>query len=112
VLNVASLGNLNRQFVSILRSEQDTDRPITGNPTTFATLLSESATLATLDEAFAPQLSEGASQTQRRAFPYLFMARWVVGSSPALLCSRAGWASGCGFPGLRSRIIEWTSALR
>jgi hypothetical protein len=36
VLNVASLGNLNRQFVSILRSEQDADRPITGNPTTFA----------------------------------------------------------------------------
>jgi hypothetical protein len=44
-------------------------------------LLSETATLATLDEAFAAQLSEGAVQTQRRAFPYLFMARWVAAPS-------------------------------
>lgn len=30
VLNEASLGNLNRQFVSLLRSEQDAERPIVG----------------------------------------------------------------------------------
>jgi hypothetical protein len=28
VLNVASLGNLNRQFVSLLRSEQDAEMPM------------------------------------------------------------------------------------
>ena len=32
-------GNLNRQFVSLLRSEQDAERPITGNPDTFEILL-------------------------------------------------------------------------
>lgn len=45
VLNVASLGNLNRQFVSLLRSEQDAERPIVGNPDTFETLLGSDARL-------------------------------------------------------------------
>ena len=40
VLNVASLGNLNRQFVSLLRSEQDAERPIVGNPDVFEKLTS------------------------------------------------------------------------
>ena len=31
VLNVKSLGNLNRQFVSLLRSEQESSSPIIGN---------------------------------------------------------------------------------
>lgn len=34
-------GNLNRQFVSLLRSEQDTLNPILGNPTVWNSLLGE-----------------------------------------------------------------------
>lgn len=45
VLNVASLGNLNRQFVSLLRSEQDAERPIVGNPDVFEKLLGTDASL-------------------------------------------------------------------
>lgn len=83
MLNVASLGNLNRQFVSILRSEQDADRPITGNPDTFAKLLGEGATLVTLDEAFAGE--EAVLQKKRRAFPYRFMARRAHSPRPISL---------------------------
>ncbi len=39
LLNVRSLGNLNRQFVSLLRSEQDSDKPIIGDPTVWESLL-------------------------------------------------------------------------
>ena len=53
MLNNASLGNLNRQFISLLRSEQATEQPILGNPHVWARLLGEGARLTTLDQAFA-----------------------------------------------------------
>lgn len=39
VLNVKSLGNLNRQFVSLLRSEQESSNPIIGSPEAFEKVL-------------------------------------------------------------------------
>lgn len=41
LLNVRSLGNLNRQFVSLLRSEQHSQSPLYGNPKVWAKLLGE-----------------------------------------------------------------------
>ena len=55
LLNVKSLGNLNRQFVSLLRSEQHTEVPTIGNPKVWGEILGEGSRLATLDEAFAPK---------------------------------------------------------
>jgi hypothetical protein len=43
ILNEASLGNLNRQFVSLLRSEQDADEPIVGQPAVFESLIGADA---------------------------------------------------------------------
>mmetsp|Transcript_44153 Transcript_44153/g.84372 ORF Transcript_44153/g.84372 Transcript_44153/m.84372 type:complete len:473 (+) Transcript_44153:222-1640(+) len=73
VLNVASLGNLTRQFVSLLRSEQDAERPIVGNPKAFERLLGPEAKLSTLEEAM------GHTKGQRkRGFPWFDTIRWVM----------------------------------
>ena len=77
VLNVASLGNLNRQFVSLLRSEQDAERPIVGNPDTFETLLGSEATLFRMKDALVD--SDGKDiKIKRRAFPILSTLQWVA----------------------------------
>ena len=68
VLNVASLGNLNRQFVSLLRSEQATEKPIVGNPTEFEQLLGNDARLLRLDEV---------ERNFRRRFPYWSTLKWA-----------------------------------
>ena len=58
ILNVMSLGNLNRQFVSLLRSEQDDLKaePFIGDHTAWDRLLGpdNGVRLTTLDNAFAP----------------------------------------------------------
>jgi hypothetical protein len=68
VLNVASLGNLNRQFVSLLRSEQATEKPIVGNPSEFEQLLGDDARLLRLDEV---------ERNFRRRFPYWSTLKWA-----------------------------------
>jgi len=68
VLNIASLGNLNRQFVSLLRSEQATEKPIVGNPTEFEQLLGNDARLLRLDEV---------ERNFRRRFPYWSTLKWA-----------------------------------
>lgn len=68
VLNVASLGNLNRQFVSLLRSEQATEKPIVGNPSEFEQLLGNDARLLRLDEV---------ERNFRRRFPYWSTLKWA-----------------------------------
>lgn len=70
LLNVASLGNLNRQFVSLLRSEQSAVSPSLGDPSVWSLLLGGTSKLLTLDEAFVGRRS-------RRRFPYAATARWV-----------------------------------
>ena len=69
VLNVASLGNLNRQFVSLLRSEQDAERPIVGNPEAFEKLLGPNVKLCAL--------SSLSQVTHRRRFPYAATLGWA-----------------------------------
>jgi len=81
VLNVASLGNLNRQFVSLLRSEQDAERPIVGNPKTFETLLGPDARLFRMrDASIILDATTGEKKTvaiTKRAFPVLPALEWV-----------------------------------
>lgn len=78
VLNVKSLGNLNRQFVSLLRSEQGAKRPIIGNPAVWESLLGEGATLTTLDQAFKTADGKDMNASMARGFPYITTIRWVL----------------------------------
>lgn len=80
ILNVASLGNYNRQFVSILRSEQDIDLDTltikaTANPTDFLQLYHENATMCKIEEAFDPP--KDGQYRRKRMFPFLSTAKWV-----------------------------------
>jgi len=70
ILNIKSLGNLNRQFVSLLRSEQDgLSQTDIGNPAVFDSLIPDEP-LLTLDQALAPAV--------KRRFPYLKTLRWAL----------------------------------
>ena len=69
VLNVASLGNLNRQFVSLLRSEQATEKPIVGNPAEFEQLLGSDVKLTRVSEV---------ERNFRRRFPYWSTLKWAL----------------------------------
>ena len=69
VLNVASLGNLNRQFVSLLRSEQDAEHPVVGNSDAFEKILGPDAKLCALGDLDRV--------TQRRRFPYSATLGWA-----------------------------------
>ena len=77
ILNVASLGNYNRQFVSILRSEQDLElhdsiaTTVTGNPIAFQKLFHEDAELCKVEDAFSR------NKGGRRIFPIVSTAKWV-----------------------------------
>lgn len=71
LLNVKSLGNLNRQFVSLLRSEQYAEAPTIGNSKVWGDILGDGSRLQTLDEAFAPQC-DIQSKSQSSAVPPRF----------------------------------------
>eukprot|EP01038_Epipyxis_sp_PR26KG_P005317 gene5317-7381_t len=58
ILNVKSLGNLNRQFVSLLRSEQDSRAKIQANPQVWESILEDSKLLR-IDEAFLSSINNG-----------------------------------------------------
>lgn len=80
ILNVASLGNYNRQFVSILRSEQDIDvdapPPVmAGNCIAFQQLFHPDATMVKIKEAFKGP--EKGVYRKKRIFPVLSTAKWV-----------------------------------
>jgi len=85
VLNVASLGNLNRQFVSLLRSEQDASRPIVGNPDTFETLLGPKARLFKMQDAMDGRTESANGKIKRRSFPILVTAGWVYSNLGVIL---------------------------
>jgi hypothetical protein len=79
LLNITSLGNMNRQFLSLLRSEQESHAPVIGDPRTFSKLLGENAKLTTLDEAFAKRYEELLSKgIPSRRFPYWFTIQLVI----------------------------------
>lgn len=65
---------MNRQFVSLLRSEQDAKIPVIGDHSVWEKLLGTEATLMKLDCAFDP-LQGGRLPT--RNFPFLQMLKWV-----------------------------------
>jgi len=76
ILNIKSFGNLNRQFVSLLRSEQDGYRRILGDHRVFEKLLGENMPLTTLDEAFLPP--------NRRSLPFRKIVQYVL-SNPKVV---------------------------
>jgi len=78
VLNVKSLGNLNRQFVSLLRSEQGAKLPILGNPVVWESLLGEGSRMITLKQAFCNEEGKAINMSMSRTFPYLTTIRWVI----------------------------------
>ena len=86
ILNVRSLGNLNRQFVSLLRSEQDSlSPPLLGDGSVWGSLLASSsgegegegeeiaveAQMLTLDQAFEESSHHNLRRGKRRGYPYL-----------------------------------------
>jgi len=81
IVNIKSLGNLNRQFVSLLRSEQDSAAPIIGDPSVWEDLTFEPGTrkLVRLEQAFEANLAKGGPNKYRRArrFPFGLTAQWV-----------------------------------
>jgi len=92
LLNVKSLGNMNRQFVSLLRSEQDSSAPIIGNPEVWNSLLGPTHKLTTLDEAFVPQSSQelqAKKNRPRRRFPYVNVLK-LVWHNPRLILPGIG----------------------
>ena len=98
VLNIKSLGNLNRQFVSLLRSEQDASRPAIGDPEGWRTVLGDEAHLTTLEHAFG-KISATQTNTiiRKRAFPIRSTLRWAWSNPtvlwPALLlCAETVWS--------------------
>ena len=78
VLNVASLGNLNRQFVSLLRSEQAAVSPKLGDSSVWGRLLGGSSKLLTLDEAFE-------HHRMRRHVPYRATLEWIYTNPGVIL---------------------------
>eukprot|EP01034_Spumella_vulgaris_P034970 gene34970-43122_t len=84
VLNVKSLGNLNRQFVSLLRSEQDSDHPVVGDSETWEKILGPDSQLMTLNDAFRLEACNVADHSlvehnrlRKRGFPYWTTMKWV-----------------------------------
>lgn len=77
VLNVKSLGNLNRQFVSLLRSEQDAKNPIIGDPTVWESLMGPHLKLVRIDDAFAANISK-LERRKARTFPYWSTIQWAL----------------------------------
>ena len=69
------VGNMNRQFVSLLRSEQDTNYPIIGNYTVWEKLLGDDAKLATLHDSF--DINRGGVAPSRK-FPIKGLLRWMI----------------------------------
>lgn len=81
ILNITSLGNLNRQFVSLLRSEQEATFQIVGTPDIWNSLLGDhpEVQMRRLDEAFPES-----EKPKRRYFPLLTTIA-LVWNNPKLI---------------------------
>lgn len=66
---------MNRQFVSLLRSEQDTDKPVIGDCEVWEKLIGQDAKLGTLQDSF--DQSRGGVPPSRK-FPIRGLIRWVL----------------------------------
>lgn len=73
------IGNLNRQFVSLLRSEQETARPIVGDPSTFENILGpeECYRLTRFEDAF-PAHSAAQPATKEVALTRMNILKKIV----------------------------------
>lgn len=65
---------MNRQFVSLLRSEQDANFPVIGKHQVWEKLLGPEAKLIDLQSAFDPKCG---GRLPTRNFPYWQMIKWV-----------------------------------
>lgn len=75
VLKVQTIGNINLQFISLLRSEQDgLVDSVVGDCTVWQELLGGEHKLMKLDEAF--QFQENAAF--KRRFPYISIIKWLL----------------------------------
>mmetsp|Transcript_29543 Transcript_29543/g.102164 ORF Transcript_29543/g.102164 Transcript_29543/m.102164 type:complete len:265 (-) Transcript_29543:495-1289(-) len=77
VLNVASLGNLNRQFVSLLRSEQGAASPSVGDARAFEKLLGPEAKLARIGDALA-NIDAAGLPIPPKKFPFAQTMLWAA----------------------------------
>jgi hypothetical protein len=80
ILNIVSFGNMNRQFLSLLRSEQEAHSPVIGDYNTWANLLGSESKMLTLDDAFLSRSigKDGDSSMPRRIFPYYIVLKLIV----------------------------------
>lgn len=84
IMNIASFGNINRQFISLLRSEQGCNQPVLGDHTCFEQLLGPEAELMTIDEGLLTHNDVEMVGNRRitklnpRRFPYSAAAKWVM----------------------------------
>jgi hypothetical protein len=76
------LGNMNRQFVSLLRSEQDTNKPVIGNYDVWEKLIGENAKLTTLHDSFDPNCG---GVPPSRKFPIRGLVRWMIKNPGVIL---------------------------
>jgi hypothetical protein len=95
ILEITSLRNMNRQFVSLLRSEQEGHGvPIVGDSTVWSSLMTCEdggldgaavvSKLLTLDEALSPTSTSNSRASHRRRFP-LFKVIRLVFKHPKLI---------------------------
>lgn len=84
LLNVRSLGNLNRQFVSLLRSEQDADKPIIGESAVWESLLGSDAKLQRIQHALLELNQDELQRNGKRRFPYLSILELIY-KSPKII---------------------------
>ena len=81
LLNIKSLGNLNRQFVSLLRSEQHAEIPTLGDHTVWGNILGkedEGSRLQTLDEAFSPSCDIASKSQNKKGVPPRFPISAII----------------------------------
>lgn len=77
LLNIRSLGNLNRQFVSLLRSEQDADNPIIGDSAVWESILGPDAKLQHIQQALLELNEDKLQHKRKRRFPYVSILELV-----------------------------------
>jgi hypothetical protein len=73
---------MNRQFVSLLRSEQDSNKPVIGNFVVWEKLIGEGARLTTLHDSFDPNCG---GVTPSRKFPIRGLVRWMIKNPGVIL---------------------------
>jgi len=85
ILNIMSFGNLNRQFLSLLRSEQESHAPAIGDSKVWENLLGPEAKLLTLNEAFDWRKDKTDKSNNIRRFPFWTVCKLVLAKPMVIL---------------------------